>query len=81
MPGLSKLIQASAYCIKNDLRKSVELLREIVEERKNLAYNSSDAHISAFACYELGLLLLKDPEVNKNLHNLETISYGMLFLS
>lgn len=77
MCGLTKLIQAACYSIKNDVSGSVELLRDVIEERKDIPYNSNDAHISAFACYELGVLLIKEPEVkiHKNIPGFESIFF------
>lgn len=63
MCGLSNLIQGCCYYIQKDTQKSIELLQRVIEEREKIAHNAFDAHVSAFAYYELGLLLLKDSEV------------------
>lgn len=63
MVGLSELIQASCYSLKKDSTNSIEILRRLIDERKDLPNNVNDAHVSAFANYELGLLLVKEPEV------------------
>lgn len=63
MTGLSHLILGCCYSVKNDFENAVRNFRDCLYQRKNISKNSDDAHVSAFAQYELGALLLKNDQV------------------
>lgn len=63
MKGLSRLILGCTYCVKREFENAVRSFRECLNQRKNVPKNADDAHVSAFAQYELGALLLKNDQV------------------
>lgn len=63
MVGLSKLILGCVYCISGRIESGIENFRKCLDMRQHLAPNLEDAHISAFAQYELGSLMLRNDEV------------------
>lgn len=60
MPGLEKLLSGVCYLILKLKDRGISNLRSCLESRKSIANNAPDAHISAFAQYELGLMLIRD---------------------
>ncbi|KAF5284352.1 hypothetical protein FQR65_LT13569 [Abscondita terminalis] len=62
MIGLALLIEGSCHTIMNRYQDAVFCFRECLELRKNLAHTAQDAHVSAFAAFELGQLLIKNDE-------------------
>ncbi|KAF5280249.1 hypothetical protein FQA39_LY18072 [Lamprigera yunnana] len=64
MTGLSLLIKGNCYCILNKYEDGVQCFRRCLELRKNTPVNTHDAHISAFAAYELGQILIKEKRTN-----------------
>ncbi|GJQ72424.1 hypothetical protein Trydic_g3502 [Trypoxylus dichotomus] len=62
MTGLAKLIEGSCLCILRHFNDGIERFRDCLNQRKTLPYNCADAHISAFAQYELGLLLIRNKQ-------------------
>ncbi|KAJ8957402.1 hypothetical protein NQ318_004882 [Aromia moschata] len=65
MKGLSKLILGCAYCIQGMYEEGLLNFRKCLEARKGIAYNVEDAHVSAFALYELGALLIRTEETRE----------------
>lgn len=63
MVGVSKLIEGCCFCVRNEFTKGIASFRKCLESRTGMSYNAPDAHISAFACYEVGMHLVKNPEV------------------
>lgn len=63
MLGLSDLVGGSSRCILKEFEAGIASFRQCLEIRKNIPNNADDAHISAFAQFELGAILLKNPEV------------------
>lgn len=63
MLGLSELIAGSARCILKEFEEGIKSFRKCLEIRKDLPATAEDAHISAFAQFELGAILTKNPEV------------------
>lgn len=63
MLGLSKLILGCANNINKEYDNAIKSLRECLNLRKNVYKSSDDMHITAFAQYELGALLLRNEEV------------------
>lgn len=64
MVGLSKLISGCAHNVMRNYETAVENFRRCLILRKGLQKNIDDAHVSAFAQYELGALLLKNEQVS-----------------
>lgn len=62
--GLSSLILGACYNIQNDIIKAEICFRKCLEQRRHEAFNAEDAHISAFARYELGNILIHNQQVN-----------------
>ncbi|KAJ8986120.1 hypothetical protein NQ317_005590 [Molorchus minor] len=62
MTGLSKLVLGCAHCILGMFDEGVLNFRKCLEDRKNIAPSADDAHISAFAQYELGCFLIRREE-------------------
>ncbi|XP_068915154.1 tetratricopeptide repeat protein 39C-like isoform X4 [Tenebrio molitor] len=62
MLGLSKLILGCCYCTEKEYSRGIETFRLCLEQRKNVANNAADIHISAFTQYELATLLIKTNE-------------------
>lgn len=77
MVGLAALIEGSCLCIMRRFNDGIEKFRECLEKRKDLSYNCSTAHVSAFAQYELGLLLIRNEQV---IECVLIVSYFHLFL-
>jgi hypothetical protein len=65
MLGLSKLILGCCYCTEKEYSRGIETFRLCLEQRKNVANNAADIHISAFTQYELATLLIKTNEVSR----------------
>lgn len=65
MLGISKLIEGSCLCNLGRHENGVLAFRQCLDQRKELPNNSEDAHVSAFAQYELGALLVRKDEVLK----------------
>ncbi|XP_023310382.1 tetratricopeptide repeat protein 39C-like [Anoplophora glabripennis] len=65
MKGLSKLILGCAYCNSGQIELGIENFRKCLDMRQGLAPNLEDAHISAFAQYELGAHLLRNEETKQ----------------
>jgi hypothetical protein len=75
MEGLRQLIMGAAQCCLGLHEEAVASFRTCLAKRSELdAYETGggetpgqtgDHHISAFALYELGTLLCKDPKVSK----------------
>lgn len=63
MLGLSELIGGSARCILKDFEGGIASFRKCLDIRRDVPSNADDAHISAFAQYELGAILSKNSEV------------------
>ena len=63
MIGLAKLIEGSCRCIMGSYEDGVSCFRICLEKRKHLTHNCETAHVSAFAQFELGVLLTKNEEV------------------
>lgn len=63
MLGLSDLINGSCRCILKEFDSGIAAFRKCLEIRKDIPGNAEDAHISAFAQFELGALLAKTVEV------------------
>lgn len=63
MMGLADLIQGSSLCILKRYNEGMDKFRSCLEKRKNLPLSLNGAHISAFAQYELGLLLIRNEQV------------------
>lgn len=61
--GMSSLILGACYNIQNDIVKAESYFRKCLEQRRNEAFNAEDAHISAFAQYELGNILIHNQQV------------------
>uniref|UniRef100_A0A1Y1LC40 Tetratricopeptide repeat protein 39C n=1 Tax=Photinus pyralis TaxID=7054 RepID=A0A1Y1LC40_PHOPY len=59
MLGLALLIRGTCHCILKEYEVGIECLRQCLEIRKELPHNADDAHVSAFAQYELGHILMK----------------------
>lgn len=59
MLGLALLIRGTCHCIMNEYEVGIRCLRECLEIRKELPNNADNAHVSAFAQYELGYILMK----------------------
>lgn len=62
--GLSSLILGACYNIQSDIIKAEMYFRKCLEQRQHEAFNAEDAHISAFAQYELGNILIHNPQVS-----------------
>ncbi|XP_017785023.1 PREDICTED: tetratricopeptide repeat protein 39C-like isoform X2 [Nicrophorus vespilloides] len=60
--GLSELISGSALCILKEYERGITAFRKCLEMRSNCSVQGCDSHITAFALYELGRLLIRDPE-------------------
>lgn len=60
--GLSHLILGSCYCIMREFNKGIKEFRACLESRKFTSYQADDAYISAFALYEMGYLLVREPD-------------------
>lgn len=63
---MANLILGSCYNIQKDFKQAAECFRKCLEQRKNELHNAEDAHISAFAQYELGNILAQIKEVRTN---------------
>lgn len=63
MVGLSKLIEGNCYCNLGRYEEGITCFRECLRMRGCLPTNSEDSHVSAFAQYELGALLLRNQQV------------------
>lgn len=63
MVGLAKLLEANCHCNLAHYEEGMACFRQCLDMRKRLPYNSDDAHVSAFAQYELGALLVRNPQV------------------
>ncbi|KAI4456614.1 tetratricopeptide repeat protein 39 family member [Holotrichia oblita] len=75
--GLAKLIEGSCLCILRRFNDGMEKFRECLEQRKNEPYTSTEAHVSAFAQYELGLLLVRTNEtVTEGKKLLQLVAYN-----
>ncbi|KAK5640781.1 hypothetical protein RI129_009328 [Pyrocoelia pectoralis] len=59
MPGLAMLIQGTCFCIMKEYENGVRCFRKCLDIRKHLPNNVVDGHVSAFAQYELGHILMK----------------------
>ncbi|KAK9881285.1 hypothetical protein WA026_015407 [Henosepilachna vigintioctopunctata] len=64
MKGISKLIQGSCHVILGDINAAVASFRKCIEERMDTD-NTKDAHVLAFAQYELASLLITTPETKE----------------
>ncbi|KAJ8923161.1 hypothetical protein NQ315_001715 [Exocentrus adspersus] len=62
MVGLSNLILGCAYGISGQVELAIDSFRKCLDKRSDLAPNAEDLHVSAFAQYELGVLLLRTEE-------------------
>lgn len=62
MPGLAMLIQGECYNILKMYENAITSFRNCIETRSK-SMPKDDLHISAFAEYGLGVLLLQNPEV------------------
>ncbi|ENN75984.1 tetratricopeptide repeat protein 39C isoform X2 [Dendroctonus ponderosae] len=63
--GLANLILGSCHSIKGDLKLSAIYFRNCLSQRKNELATAEDAHISAFAQYELGHILTQSEETRE----------------
>ncbi|XP_050299544.1 tetratricopeptide repeat protein 39C-like isoform X2 [Anthonomus grandis grandis] len=63
--GLAYLIKGSAYGIRRNNKVATECFRKCLGQRSAEAKNAEDAHISAFAQYELGHILIQDPQTKE----------------
>ncbi|CAG9773744.1 unnamed protein product [Ceutorhynchus assimilis] len=73
--GLTLLILGSCHSIKNNSREAAECFRKCLESRAHALNNAEDAHISAFAQYELGNILAQSLETKEEgKHLLEQMS-------
>lgn len=75
MPGMSKLFLGSAYYVNKEYEKAVRSFQECLKCRVNIPKNADDAHISAFAQYELGALLMKNEDVNLLVYSFYLFKY------
>lgn len=64
MAGLSYLIEGNCYFILNNVDDAVASFRKCLEIRNSMPHNAQDAHISAFAQYELGTVLIRNSDVS-----------------
>lgn len=65
MIGIAKLIQGNCYCNLGQHEDGIACFRQCLDMRKHLPYNCDDSHVSACAQYELGALLVHQPQVQK----------------
>lgn len=71
MPGLAMLIRGECYTIEGSTNEAIQSYRNCLAIRENVKNNKDDSHISAYAEYALGCLLLKQKEVSKILVKIE----------
>ncbi|KAK4874861.1 hypothetical protein RN001_014221 [Aquatica leii] len=62
MTGVAFLIKGNCYSIMSKYKDAVHCFRKCLELRKHLSHTAEDVHISAFAAFELGQLLIKNDE-------------------
>lgn len=64
MTGLRHLVMGAAQCCLGQTEEAIANFRTCLARRKNADVDNpvGDHHISAFALYELGVLLCRDPE-------------------
>lgn len=72
MLGISQLIEGICQYIIKQYDAAANSFRKCLEVRNLKPYNAEDAHVSAFAQYELGAILIKNIEVN-NFYNIDNI--------
>ncbi|KAF2893225.1 hypothetical protein ILUMI_12944 [Ignelater luminosus] len=65
MLGISQLIEGICHYIIKQYEDAVHSFRKCLEVRKLKPYNAEDAHVSAFAQYELGSMLIKNIETKE----------------
>lgn len=80
MIGLSKLIEGNCYCNLGRCEDGIACFRRCLEMRRHLPNNADDSHVSAFAQYELGGLLLRNQQVNPTNPTLIPVSISCFFL-
>lgn len=63
MLGLRYLIAGISYSILEDYEKGVFNFRKCLGVRSDIGPTALDAHVSAFSQYELGMILMRDEQV------------------
>lgn len=69
MPGLCDLIEGAIYLCSSNFEKATVAFRKSLEKRSDIKSNydnnpdDNNDHISAFAMFELGTILLQSSEV------------------
>jgi hypothetical protein len=88
MEGLRHLVMGAAQCCLGHHEEAVASFRTCLAKRSEsdacetggggMPGQTGDHHISAFALYELGTLLCKDPNVSKGFSYLNTLKTAKL---
>ncbi|XP_066253168.1 uncharacterized protein [Euwallacea similis] len=63
--GMANLILGSCYGIQQQYKEAADCFRKCLDQRTNEPGNAEDAHISAFAQYELGNILIQHSETKE----------------
>lgn len=63
MEGLRHLVMGAAQCCLGHTTEAIACFRTSIAKRSHLDTNAGDNHITAFALYELGILLCKESQV------------------
>ncbi|XP_066139860.1 tetratricopeptide repeat protein 39C-like [Euwallacea fornicatus] len=63
--GMANLILGSCYGIQQQYKEAANCFRKCLDQRTNEPGNAEDAHISAFAQYELGNILIQHSETKE----------------
>lgn len=62
MEGLRHLVMGAAQCCLGHTTEAIACFRTSIAKRSHLDTNAGDNHITAFALYELGILLCKESQ-------------------
>lgn len=65
MIGLRLLVLGAALNSRGKSSEAVQSFKEVLTLRQSLPKTADDAHISAFALYELSMILLREESVIK----------------
>lgn len=72
MIGLTDLVEGAVYLCSSDFEKSIASFRACLDKRRDIpASNDAQSednndHISAFALFELAMILIQEPEVSRH---------------
>lgn len=80
MVGLSKLIEGNCHCNLRQLEEGVACFKECLQRRQHLPNNDDHAHVSAFAQYELGAILVRQQDVNLHPTNIIITLFVVIIL-